>query len=117
MEPLELLAWYWVIMNEKAIDELRYRDAVRIVRYEDLCDDPPAVTRDLFAFSGLGWPRQTEDFVAASSQYEGQERYYQVTKNTHEVAARWRSELQPDEQQRIRAVVQRSAVLRPYCNE
>jgi hypothetical protein len=114
MRPEEQLAWYWVIMNEKAVDELGGRRRVRIVSYEDLCNDPLAVTRGLFAFAGLDLHRQTEDFIAASSQYEGSERYYQVKKNTQEVAERWRVELPPEARDRIRAVVRHSAALRAY---
>lgn len=114
MAPLEQLAWYWMIMNEKAIDELSGRPSVRVVRYEDLCDDPVEVTRELFAFAGLDLLPQTEAFIAESSQYEGAERYYQVKKNTQEVAQRWRTELAGDEQERIRDVVSRAASLMAF---
>jgi sulfotransferase family protein len=109
MAPLEQLAWYWVILNEKAIADLADRSRARIVRYEDLCARPLATTQDLFGFVGLDWHSQTGDFITESTSYTGFYRYFGVRRNSPETADKWRSTLSPDEQERILAVARRSA--------
>ncbi len=110
MAPIEQLAWYWVILNEKAIDDLAGRATARIVRYEDLCARPLATTQDLFGFVGLDWSPQTEDFITESTSYKGFYRYFGVRRNSPETADKWRTALSPEEQERILLVVRRSAV-------
>ncbi len=114
MAPLEQLAWYWVILNEKAIADLAGRASARVLRYEDLCVNPVTTTQELFSFAGLDWPRQTEDFIAESTSYKGFYRYFGVRRNSPETADRWRTTLSPDEQERILAVVRRSAAAAMY---
>ncbi len=109
MAPLEQLAWYWVILNEKAIADLAGRATARILRYEDLCVNPWVTTRDLFGFAGLDWNPQTEDFIAESTSYKGFYRYFGVRRNSPETVDKWRTALSPDEQQRILVVARRSA--------
>ncbi|HVC62924.1 MAG TPA: sulfotransferase [Acetobacteraceae bacterium] len=116
LPSVEQFAWNWAILNEKAIDDLAGIDGVKVLRYHALCDSPLVEARALFAFAGLDWNRQTEDFVRRSTTFNGRDRYYQVFKNTQAAMNRWREELKPEDQRRIQAVV-RETSLAPLCPE
>jgi Sulfotransferase family len=113
---VEQFAWNWAILNEKAIDDLAGIDGVQVLRYHALCDAPMSEARALFAFTGLDWDSQTEDFLRRSTTFSGRDRYYQVFKNTQAAMNRWREELRPEDQRRIQAVV-RETSLAPLCPE
>lgn len=106
----ERLAWQWVLINEKAMDEAAQSKRARLVRYEDVCDDPVAAARELFAFCGLEWHAQTEAFIRESTSAVNQ-RYFSVFKNPAESANRWLRELDSGCIERIVAVVRHSEPL------
>jgi hypothetical protein len=59
--------WSWRAFNEPAVDGISSLANARIVIYEDLCREPEACARDLFAFSGLDWNKQTAAFINRST--------------------------------------------------
>ncbi len=105
MEVVEALAWHWALLNEMAMDDLDGADGVRLLRYEDLCERPMEVARDLFAFAGIDMHAETERFLQQSISYEGKERYFQVFRNPLRSANKWREELSEDEIGRILEIV------------
>lgn len=113
---VEQFAWNWAILNEKAIDDLAGIDTVKVLRYQDLCEQPMLQARQLLAFAGLPWDPQTERFIERSTTFSGRDRYYQVFKNTTAAMNRWREELAPEDQRRILAVVKATS-LAPLCPE
>jgi hypothetical protein len=113
LSPEERLAWRWVLIQEKVLADVGDSDRVLTVRYEDVCDDPLAMTRRMFAFAGLAWDSQTEAFVQAST-HETQAGYYSVFKHPQKSAQRWRSELAPPVIERIQAILRRSPLARFY---
>jgi hypothetical protein len=107
----EQLAWNWVINYEKAIGDLGTSAAkVKLVRYEDLGSRPLEETKALFAFAGLPWSAQTEAFIGKSTSHQGPDFYYGVLKDTNQVVNRWRSELSPEDQRAIMAVVSQTTL-------
>ena len=116
MPRVEQFAWAWAILNEKAIDDLAGLATAKIVRYQDLCLRPMQVAKDLLAFTGLSWNEQTEAFIGESTRSNAPDRYYQVFKNTETAMNKWRTELQPEDQQRIMAVVSETK-MRALCPE
>ncbi len=52
MSRTERVAWRWALLNEKALSDLEGLPNCRVVRYEDLCERPHQVSRELFEFSG-----------------------------------------------------------------
>jgi hypothetical protein len=105
LAPEQRLAWHWLLVNEKAIEEGGER--ARLLRYEDLCRDPLAIIRDLFGFTGLAWNEQTEDFLNQSTSTNNR-KYFSVFKNPAKSASRWREELSQECIDRIMAVVRQS---------
>lgn len=114
MPPIEQYAWHWAIIQDKAIAELEGNSRAMLVRYEDLCADPNAVSREIFAFSGLNWAESTARFLRRSTHRLSPSRYYQVTAETSEVVGRWRHELSAVQQAQITAIVRRFPVSRYF---
>lgn len=111
----EQLAWNWVINYERAISDLNGVGAkVKLIRYEDLGSHPLEEAKALFAFAGLPWDAQTEAFIAKSTSSHGNESYYGVFKDTDQVVNRWRSELTPEDQRAIMAVVRQTTLAKLF---
>ncbi len=102
------LAWQWVSLNELALEAFEGHENARLTVYEDLCADPVSHAKELLAFAGLDWNRQTEDFIRRSTSYSGAERYYSVFRNAISSVSKWRSELPEDDQRIILDVVSHS---------
>lgn len=113
LTPEERLAWHWVLTNEKAAEDTANLNRARLVRYEDVCEDPVKTTHRLFQFSGLAWNEQTAAFLHASTNAENGA-YYSVFKTPAHSAGRWRHELDAVTIERILGVVSQSALADLY---
>ena len=60
-------AWSWRAFNETALASITGQSNARAVVYEDLCADPADGARGILEFAGLAWHRQTETFLARST--------------------------------------------------
>lgn len=116
MQPVERLAWRWVLFNEKALLETAGLANCMTVRYEDLCADPSGVTRAMFAFSGLDWGEATHQFLEQSIGAE-KRGYYGLVKDPRRSARKWREQLSPEDIGRITAIASRSRVGRWLLQE
>jgi len=105
MDGISRLAWRWVLFNEKAMNELGELENACSVRYEDFCLEPLQEARKLLAFAGLGWDAAVEQFLQGSVSASG-DSYYSVYRDAAREVDRWRERLEPDQIQRIRAVVE-----------
>jgi hypothetical protein len=117
MAPLERLAWRWALLNEKALADIEGLPQCVVVRYEDLCREPEATLRRLFAFAGLAWNAQSERFASQTVAEEDGGDYYSVFKDPLAAASRWRDELAPQDQARIAATVRDSLPGRLFAAE
>jgi hypothetical protein len=99
------LAWGWLAFNEPAVVGFQALANARIIRYEDLCNDPRAVSQSLFAFAELPWHKQTEAFVAESTSADRGAGYFDVFRAGAEVADKWRQTMSVEDQRAIHAVV------------
>lgn len=109
---IELHAWQWVVSTETAVRALDGRPNSLLLVYEDLCREPIAGARALFAFCGLDWNPQTENFIGESTTDGTTERYYGVVRNPLAAANRWRTELNQDDQRKIIDIVSRTPLAR-----
>ncbi len=105
---IEQFAWFWAVLNEKAIAELAGCRNAHILTYGDLCDDPIRITREMFGLLGLDWSAQTGAFLARSTRASGDAGYFRVVQNTAVVSRRWRTEMPQEDQRRILAVLERT---------
>lgn len=104
LQPVERLAWRWLLYNERAIVDLDGLENGRTAIYEDLCRDPVGGYRALFDFADLSWDAQTVDFVDASTHSE-KSAYFSVFKNPERAASGWKQKLSPTDQERVLSVV------------
>ncbi len=110
MTPAEQFAWYWVLLNEKALGELAGRPGLHVLHYAALCRDPQGGARALLDFAGLDWHAATEAFVASSTSFTGRDRYFDVRRNLAQAGPRWRDVLSAEDRARIAAVVRQSSL-------
>ena len=111
-------AWSWRAFNETALAAIAGLSNARVVAYETLCADPAAQARDIMAFCGLAWHRQTAQFVARSTNHAGPGGYYAVLRKSRSAAEHWRSTMPPEAQAAVLAVVTGSPLQRylsPGC--
>lgn len=113
LTPEELLAWRWVLTQEKILADSAQCENVLTVRYEDVCAAPLAATRKMFAFAGLDWSAQAERFVNASTSATD-DGYYAVFKAAGVPASHWQSELAPAKASRILGILRGSWLRRYY---
>ncbi|HEX4260239.1 MAG TPA: sulfotransferase [Acetobacteraceae bacterium] len=116
LPPVEQYAWFWALLNERAVADLAGCGHARLVNYTDLCEDPEGTARTLFDFAGLDWSAQTRAFLARSTAGSGESGYFRVVKNTAAVSRRWRVELDSEHKRRIRAVAEQTS-LAPFLPE
>jgi hypothetical protein len=124
LHPVERMAWIWVLMNEKAVDDTQTINRCTAVRYEDVCFDPIGTAKALFAFSGLAWNQQTSDFLRASTlgvqpgKFEqltqDSRRYYGIFRDPIRSAGRWKSEMKLEDIERVYRVLRQSDLIRLY---
>ena len=104
MSPIERIAWRWALVNEKAMQDISGLANCKLLRYEDLCADPVAESKQLLAFTELRWNEQTEKFVRRSTERDTHS-YYSIYKNPLRAAMKWRSELSAGDVERILSFV------------
>jgi hypothetical protein len=113
IHPAERLAWRWVIMYEKALQDIQGVEGCMSIRYEDVCARPELHAREMFEFCSLPWTSATSNFLKNSTASE-KKKYYAVFKNPLKSAMRWQSDLSADDIDRIYRVVQESDLGKLY---
>jgi hypothetical protein len=116
LDPIERLAWNWVLQNEIALEDTETFHTCRRVRYEDICEAPINRTRELLAFCGLPWDAQTEEFIRTSTS-QHRDGYYSVFKDPARAASRWKKDLSAGEIAKIYGVVEQSSLVELYPRE
>ena len=116
MQPIERLAWRWLLYNEKAMEDIEGVENCMTLRYEDVCGDPVGRTKAMFDFASLSWNEQSAGFVGASTASE-RDSYYSVYKDPLRAANKWRSELTADENRLIWSVVEGSKPGDQYADD
>ena len=105
MSPLERLAWVWTVFNEKAMEDVAGNPNVYLLRYEDLCQSPVQIARELIAFLELDWHPQVEAFLSNSTSSSQDKGGYSIVRNTRREIGKWKRELEQDQIQTIFDIV------------
>jgi hypothetical protein len=111
---LDQMIWNWVLYNEKIIDDFADLPTARVARHQDLVRDPLAQFSELFAFAGLSWTRQTEEFIRHSTTGNNGSGYYSIQRNSAETLDGWRTQLPAADQDRIREILRDTAIGRRW---
>ena len=99
-----LLAWTWLVSNLEAMEAITRVKGI-VLRYPDVALEPRRHIVPLFERLGLGWPRQTDEFLARSQESHGD--YYSIYRDAAAVADQWSKELDVPTIARIRDIVER----------
>src|SRR5262249_60366261 len=98
----EWLGGWWLRTNRAYQDVMREHPRSHVVVHEDLCRDPLAGTRDIFAFLGWEVGRQTSRFIEQSSRRSrsslatmllGQHPYFGIYRDSRESIDNWATTL------------------------
>ncbi len=113
LEPVQRLAWRWLIYNEHTYRENLQNPRYRLLLYEDVCDSPVETMKEVFAFCNLPWDPQTEAFITRSSR-RSRAGYYSIYRDPKEASAKWRKELDEGQVSLIREIVEQGETGRMY---
>lgn len=113
---LDQLVWNWVLYHEKVIDDLEGAPNARIARHQDLVTEPARRFRELFAFAGLSWTAQTDQFINLSTRANARSGYYRVERAPGEALHGWRAQLTAAQQQQMRAILRGSAIAQRWSD-
>ncbi|MFZ5609146.1 MAG: sulfotransferase family protein [Pseudomonadota bacterium] len=109
MGPWETAAWQWTLLNDWALRQTAGCANVRVVLYDALCERLVDEAKDLFAWCGLSWPAQTENFLAhVLDQTRDVGGYHALVRNPRAAAHRWRAQLTAAEKATVMAIARRS---------
>ena len=104
MTPIERLALRWALYYEHALTETAGLNNVRIVRYEDFCEQPQVAAQKAFQHCQLPWTVDTERFITSSTSKQS-DAYYSVFKDPKVAAEKWKKVLSEEDVSRIMSVV------------
>lgn len=104
MRPAQRLAWRWLLVNEKAMEECAGITGYMALNYDALCADPIEGAQKMFSFSGLDWNSQTEGFLGSSTT-QNNDAYYSISKSPLKSSIKWKSELTSSEISDISEIV------------
>jgi hypothetical protein len=117
LDYLEAFAWRWRIINGLMVRLAKGQDHVRVVSYENLCDDPLGVARGLFDWVGLDWAPRVEGFLQASLAATGDASgYHDTTRNPGVAARKWKDEMAPDQIERVLKICRESPAFALYSD-
>lgn len=123
MGTLEKETLLWRIDVEKGISAARGHENALVVIYEDLCDRPEELSKQIFEHFGLDFSKQTAAFVASftksdakSSRWRevGVRSYFSVVRNPALMKNKWQQQMAKEAQQRVLKLVEDSPAFQ-YC--
>lgn len=115
LDRLEIFAWRWRIINGLMARLAEGQPHVRVLSYEDLCDDPLGVARGLFEWTGLDWDARVEGFLKASLAATGDAAgYHDTTRNPAVAARKWQGEMDPADIDRVLEICRESPAFALY---
>jgi len=109
----ERLAWKWVIMNEKAIEEMAESEDHQTLIYDNFCNSPSERIKDFFEGVNLPQSNQTENFIRKSTSFES-DKYYSINRDPKKAANKWRSTLTDSQKSKILAILDQSSLSRYF---
>lgn len=106
--PVEQLAYKWLVYNEKAlIDAEAFKERVKVISYDKLCDQPLEGAKEIFKFFDLSFDQQSADFIKESTSSHS-DTFYSVNKDPKKAKASWKKNLNDEQVELILEVVKGS---------
>lgn len=117
LSDIEVMAYRWAALNDVAMAAAETAGNLRILCYEDLCQDPLQAFRSVLEWADLEWHEDCENFLARSlrSERDG-DHYHAVVRNPMIAAERWKTSLTAEEQRQILDIAGRSRAMAFYAD-
>jgi len=107
----EIIALRWAVYNQVMEDLAERHDHVTLVVYDEFCEQPVHIARELFTRLGVPWHVDVERFLSASLTHESSgDGYHTVIRNPVAARDRWRETLPHDQREAILRIVRQVAV-------
>jgi len=97
---VERLAYFWLCINEQAIDDAQDRANYMPVYFDECCMRPLGNFKRVFAFLDIEFTSQTEKFLASSTSTKSN-RYFSLSRKSDEVPGKWMQQLNPKDIDRV----------------
>lgn len=100
MEPIERLAWGYIVSMENIFENIKEQPDCQIILYENLCEKPCELLQELFKFCSLDFEQQSCKFLLKSIS-KSEKGYFSVFKHPLDSAYKWKKELTNREKEMI----------------
>lgn len=109
-DQLEILTYKWAVWTDVFCKLARDHPNLYILKYEDLCEDPVDVSKQLFDWAGLGWDARVDTFLQASLAASGDAvGYHDLTRNPKIAAEKWRTEMEQADIDQVLGIARHSS--------
>jgi|GEM_PF-1321984 hypothetical protein len=89
---VERLAYFWLCINEQAAEDAQGCKNYMEVYFDEFCLNPLEYAKRIFAFLGMEFTPQTQQFLSSSTSSKSNE-YYSVSRQSDEVPQTWKRHL------------------------
>lgn len=114
----EQVAYRWMLLNGKAAKDMAAARGYLQIRYEDLCTNVEAVSREIFDHLGLDLQDQTRQFMSSISRDSNvsatSTSYFKINRPITSAVDKWKAQVEPASVERIRNIVAHSEIGRAY---
>jgi hypothetical protein len=112
---LEIKAYRWAVYTDVVVRAVEALPNARVVLYEDICEDPLAAFKDMFAWAGISWHQNCADFIEQSLQAgDDSSAYHGLIRNPKIAAQKWRQDMSAQDQRKVLQICQKSAAASLY---
>jgi hypothetical protein len=89
---VERLAYFWLCINEQAAEDAQGCKNYMEVYFDEFCLNPLEYAKRIFAFLGMEFTPQTQQFLSSSTSSKSN-KYYSVSRQSDEVPQTWKRHL------------------------
>lgn len=112
---LEINSYRWAVSVDVSLRSIETHPNVKLIRYEDLCEDPAEVFSDAFEWVGLDWHRNCAEFIEASLQQpEDGADYHALVRNPKIAAEKWRKAMAGEDIETVRHICSQTGAAKLY---
>lgn len=110
LSAIEQLAYKWLVTNEKAFEEAQAEPSkVKVISYDELCEQPLAGAKSIFSFFNLSFHQQSHNFIIESTASHD-ESFYSVNKNPKRAKSAWQKNITDEQVAAINSIIAGSRV-------
>lgn len=106
---LTRMSWWWLLFNEKMIEDTRDCENCMLVNYDEMCAEPAAMLERIYEHAGLAWSEEVSHFLRRSTSAKSStNEYFNLFHDPQQAANRWRKELSSEQIDEIRSITENS---------